>query len=201
MKIVKPSVHFLDDFKPNVILTKLENAGRTCYKSENKTTADSAGKFIKMLIEHGHESVLEHVNVSVKFICDRGVSHELVRHRLASYSQESTRYVKYDDIEVIKPIDLVEHSKEYAIWCFAMTEAERCYKALKKLGVANDVARSVLPTCLKTEVVVTANLREWRHILKLRTSKAAHADIRYLMLNLLDAFKKCIPVVFDDIEA
>lgn len=188
------------------ILRILEQAGRTCYKSEDKITDDSAAGFVGRIIRSGHESVIEHVNITVKFIVDRGVSHELVRHRLAAYSQESTRYCNYSkgrfdqEITVIKPCFWGEGTSEYEMWALAMEEAEANYMGLLKLGANPQQARSVLPNSLKTEVVMTANLREWRHVLRLRTSKAAHPQIRQVMLGLSVELKGLLPEVFGDIE-
>jgi thymidylate synthase (FAD) len=160
-----------------------------------------------MLIRKGHHSQLEHVSMTVKFIIDRGVSHELVRHRLAAYSQESTRYANYSreqfgrEITVIKPCFWTEGTSEYEMWRLAMEEDEANYMGLLKLGASPQEARSVLPNSLKTEVVMTANLREWRHVLKLRTAKAAQPQIRQVMLGLLEELQERLPEIFGDIEA
>ena len=157
-------------------------------------------KFVGNIIKRGHESVLEHVSFSVRFVTDRAVSLELVRHRLASFSQESQRYVAYDgDMEFIRQVDMGILQEAYWRDCMEVSEAE--YKALRKtMKLSPQLARSVLPNSTKTEIIVTANLREWRHILKLRTSKAAHPQMRALMIPLLNKLKKLIPIVFDDIE-
>ncbi len=209
MKIIKPSYQILSDIDGPEILLAIERAGRTCYKSEDKITYDSAQSFIEMLISRGHESVLEHCSLSVLFICDRGVSHEIVRHRLASFSQESTRYCNYSNdkfgkqITVICP-DFGENgddiiSEEEITWEKAMRMSEQYYFKLLKLGCSPQIARSVLPNSLKTEIVVTANLREWRTIFKQRTSKAAHPQMRELMVPLFNEFKFFLPAVFNDI--
>lgn len=201
VEIVCPGHEFIDDIDGEAILKKLERCGRVAYKSEDKTTPDSARKFVKSLIERGHESVIEHVSITVKLICDRGVTHELVRHRLVAYTQESTRYCNYakKGMTVIKPPFWREASTEYHIWLASMEMAEKSYNTLIEMGCSPQEARSVLPNSLKTEIATTANLREWRHILKLRTSKAAHPQMRELMMPLLRDFKRLIPVVFDDI--
>lgn len=198
----------------------IESAGRVCYKSEDKVTEDSFVTFLERLIKLGHESVLEHSMLTVRFICDRGVSHELVRHRLASFSQESTRYCNYSgDVTYIMPFFLkdgerlleegpseeneeadINQIKAYDEWHVCMSNAEDAYKTMLRCGCSPQEARSVLPNSTKTEVVMTANLREWRHILKLRTSKAAHPQMRELMVPLLQDLKAGIPVIFDDIE-
>jgi len=200
MKIIDQSWEWV--ILPILPLETIEFAGRTCYKSECKITPDSAEKFVKMLIKRGHESVLEHVSASVRFVTNRGVSHELVRHRIASYSQESTRYVDHKTkMEFIRPV-WWNDSGEQAQTAFehALEDSEERYHSLRKHGWHPEQAREVLPNALKTEIVVTANLREWRHIFKLRTSSKAHPQMRSLMLSCLDGFKKEIPVIFDDIN-
>lgn len=205
MKIVEPSVEFMQSVDGQAILKHLEACGRVCYKSEDKTTEDSAEKFVRAIVRRGHEAVIEHVSVTVKFICDRGVSHEIVRHRVASYCQESTRYCNYSkegfgkEITVIKPSFLEEGTCAYNDWLYGCTCAEDAYFGMLYAGCTPQEARSVLPNSLKTEVVMTANLREWRHFLKLRCSKAAHPQIRELALALLALFHCNIPVLFDDL--
>lgn len=175
------------------ILTHIEQSARICYKSENKIKPGSAPKLLRALNKSGHHSVFEHISVSVLITCDRGVSHELVRHRLASYSQESTRYVKYDEITVIKPLFFKEESKEYHLWETAMAASEKLYAALRRSGATPQEARSVLPNSLKTEIMVTANLREWKHIFNLRCSRAAHPQIREIITPIRDEFTRIFP--------
>jgi len=161
-------------------------------------------------MEIGHESVIEHEKITVRIICDRGVTHEIVRHRIASYSQESTRYCNYsnnkfgNEITVIEPSFWDKNSKKdkikYNTWKKALIKAEEAYLKLIELGATPQEARSVLPNSLKTEIVVTMNIREWRHFFKLRTSKAAHPQMQEIARPILDEFKKLIPVLFDDIE-
>ena len=199
MKIINASYHIETRIDGAEILKRIEKAGRTCYKSEDRITAESAENFVLKLIEHGHESVLEHESITVRFICDRGVSHEIVRHRLASFSQESQRYVRYNgDIEFINPH--MPNAKAYEAWLELCERAEETYKELLSYGVQPQQARSVLPNSTKTELVMTANLREWRHFLKLRTAKAAHPQMRELTVPLLHELQERIPVVFDDIQ-
>ncbi len=206
MKIIKPSVEILDNITPVEVLKKLELCGRVCYKSEDKITDESAVKFISNIIKQGHESVLEHVSFSVRFICDRGVSHEIVRHRIASYSQESTRYCNNSkgdsdgQITVIEPLYLEPGTEGYEIWKKACQEAEDNYFKLLQYGCTAQEARAVLPNSLKTEIVMTANVREWRHFLKLRTSKAAHPQIKEVAEMLLEQLNFLLPSLFDDIE-
>ena len=196
MKIVEQSHEILTNLSEDMY-KNIELSGRTCYKSEDKITEDSAKKFVEMIIKRGHESVLEHQNITVKFITDRGVTHELVRHRLAAYSQESTRYVNYKGgMEVIQPIGL--GSLGMYDWRIAMESSEKAYKELIDKKYAPQVARSVLPNSLKTEIVMTANVREWRHVFKLRCSNAAHPQIKLLMLPLLEELWKKLPAFFAD---
>ena len=222
MKLIKPSYKILSEIDSDRILKAIEVAGRTCYKSEDKITSDSAKEFVRKIIKSGHESVIEHRGLSVRFICDRGVSHELVRHRLASFSQESTRYVNYSkgefgkELTFIIPnwiddeqIELVQRLNEYNFmkvldstksWYFAISECSQSYLQLLKDGWTPQQARSILPNSLKTEIVITANFREWRTIFRQRTSKAAHPQMRELMCPLLDELKEKLPVIFDDIN-
>lgn len=210
MKIIKPSVEFYEPIDGQAILKHIEKCGRVCYKSEDKIEEESAEKFVAGIIKRGHEAVLEHKSFTVKFTCDRGVSHEIVRHRLAAYCQESTRYCDYSngkhgsEITVIEPCYLTrddesEEPTAWNQWYWACAEAEKGYFELRNMGYKPQEARAVLPNSLKTEVVMTANLREWRHFFKLRCSKAAHPQMREVACMLLEMCKKEIPVIFDDI--
>ena len=206
MRIVEPKVEIVTPINGDEVLKHLEAVGRVCYKSENHIDDKSAARFVAGIIKSGHEAVIEHFNITVKFTTDRGISHEIVRHRLASYAQESTRYCNYskdkfsNEIAVVKPVDIEVGTQEYEDWMKAMMCAERHYFALINDGCKAQVARSVLPTCAKTELMATMNLRELRHFIKLRSSKAAHPDIRVLAIELLKQLKARIPVVFDDIK-
>lgn len=205
MRIIEPSVEVLDELDGYEILKKIERIGRVCYKSEERITSESSKVFIGNILQNGHESVIEHEKVSVRFICDRGVSHEIVRHRIASYSQESTRYCNYSndkfgkEITVIKPLFWEEDSREYKVWYDAMLYSEQAYQQLIQMGAKPQEARSVLPNSLKTEIVVTMNLREWRHFFKLRTTVNAHPQMREIACMALDTLRKEIPIIFDDI--
>ena len=207
MLIVKPCANLIDPtyLSGADMLKRIERAGRTAYKSEACITSSSASKFVARLIKMGHESVIEHESLSARIICDRGVSHEIVRHRIASYTQESTRYCDYarlGRIEVIEPpgLTFAVHGQDMReIWYASVSAAEKVYNALRDAGVQPQITRSVLPTYLKTELVMTANLREWRHFFKLRCAKAAHPQMREIACSLLSQFKAFIPVVFDDI--
>lgn len=206
MKIIDPS--FTIEHCPDAafVLAHLEQAARTCYKSEDKAGPDTASALLSRIIRHGHESVLEHISITVRIVCDRGVSHELVRHRLASFSQESTRYANYADdrfgreITVIRPFFWAEDNAfRYSIWMSVMKGCEDAYLCLIKSGATAQEARAVLPNSLKTEIVMTANIREWRHIFKLRCAKPAHPQMRQIMLPMLAAFADRIPLLFDDL--
>ena len=206
MKIINPSFEILSPVDGQAILQHIERCGRVCYKSEDKITDTSAQTFVGSIIKRGHEAVLEHASVTVKFVVDRGVSHEIVRHRLAAYCQESTRYCNYakgqfaNQITVIKPCYLNENSPGYKFWETSCRQTESAYLNMLDAGHTPQEARAVLPNSLKTEVVMTANLREWRHFFKLRCSPAAHPQMREIACALLVEFKRLIPGVFDDIE-
>jgi len=205
--LIKPHFIFLDEktsepIDGEKILKKLERCGRICYKSEKKITSDSARKFVNSIIKSGHESVIEHVSITVIVICDRGVSHEIVRHRIASYSQESTRYCDYTKqgtITVIEPFFFEQGSEKWEIWAKTMLVCEKAYNELRVLGATPQEARSVLPNSLKTEIAITYNLREWRHFFKLRCSLRAHPQMREITVPLLKEFQKKIPIIFDDL--
>jgi thymidylate synthase (FAD) len=204
MKVIKAGYEIIDNLNGSEILKKIELCGRVCYKSEEKITEGSAQKFISNIIKRGHESVLEHVSFTVRFIVDRGVSHEIVRHRIASFSQESTRYCNYgnqNEITVIEPLFWNEEDEQFDQWKRCCEVAEYNYISLLSNGATSQEARSVLPNSLKTDIIMTANLREWRHFLKLRTSNAAHPQMREVAVPLLLELQYRIPVVFDDIEA
>lgn len=208
MKAIKAYTQIYGDVDGQEILQKIERIGRTCYKSENKTTPDSAEKFVTNLIKRGHEAMLEHASITIKFVVDRGISHELVRHRLASFAQESTRYCNYSkddfgkEITFIIPDYLDYKSAGWDTWKATMQTCEDAYFKLLDIGLMPQEARAVLPNSLKTEVVMTANLREWRNFFKLRaanTTGKAHPQMLEVTRPLLDELKGLIPVVFDDI--
>ena len=205
MKIINPSYEILNTINGEEMLRFIEKIGRVCYKSEDRITDDSAKSFVLALIKSGHESVLEHVSITVKFICDRGVSHEIVRHRIASYSQESTRYCNYscdnfgNELTFIRPCFWKVGSQEYSRWLRMMESIEKLYMQLIRTGNQAQEARSILPNSLKTEIVMTANLREWRHFLKLRTARDAHPQMREIAIPLLEELKSLVPVVFNDV--
>lgn len=206
MKIIEPSVELINAPDYKTLLTTIEAAGRTCYKSEDKITDGSAEKFVRGIIRRGHEAVIEHGSLTVRFICDRGVSHEIVRHRLAAFCQESTRYCNYgkegfgSEITVIRPSTFDTEDSTYRIWQRTCKQAEVAYFDLLNEGCTPQEARSVLPNSLKTEVVMTADIREWRHFCRMRCPAAAHPDMRIVANMLLTLLKQTYPVFFEDIE-
>jgi thymidylate synthase (FAD) len=200
-------------------LQMIERIGRVCYKSEDKITEDgeSAKKFVRMLINAHHEAMIEHSTLSVMFTVDRGVSHEMVRHRIASFAQESTRYVNYSKDKYGSEINVIDLAPGIALdrrmqdmpaetieailneWELAMLDAEKHYMKMIELGTTAQIARSVLPNSTKTNITITANYREWRNYFRLRTASDAHPQIREVSVALLNELKERIPVIFDDI--
>jgi thymidylate synthase (FAD) len=221
MQIVEPSVQVVGEIDANHILTTLERIGRTCYKSEHKIGPDTAEPFIRKILMAGHgESVIEHITLTVRVVCDRGVSHEIVRHRVGSYSQESTRYCDYGDkgIRVIMPpairtfydaicslpdqeidnhTDLQRARDIYTSWRDAIKGCEKAYMDLRSHNVSPQIARSVLPHALATEIVITYNLREWRHFFRLRIAINAHPQMRQVANQILEIFRTALPVIFE----
>lgn len=209
MKALTPQVTIESNTSYKDLLNLIEKAGRVCYKSEDKIKEGSAEKFISGIIARGHEAVLEHGTITVKVICDRGVTHEIVRHRIGAYCQESTRYCNYGkdkfgkEISCIIPsqfIDNTLNNPNYQAWVEMMKSAENYYMSLLDMGWTPQEARAVLPNSLKTEIFITYNLREWRHFLKLRTAKGAHPDMRLVAKMILTKFKEEFPLFFNDIE-
>ena len=212
MMIQKPAVEVLRADRYEEMLRRIERLGRVCYKSEDKIEDGAAEKFIRGFIRRGHESVIEHESLTVKFICDRGLTHEIVRHRIASYSQESTRYCNYGKEKFGSQITCIDLAtgfqydldsetdrKKYDVWRRAMENAEASYFQMIELGATPQEARSVLPNSLKTELVVTMNLREWRHFFRLRADAAAHPQCREVARMLLERFAGDYPVFFTDL--
>lgn len=212
MLVVKPSIEILSNNNYEEMLRKIEKIGRVCYKSEDKIQEGSAEKFIGGIIKRGHESVIEHESITVKVTCDRGVSHEIVRHRLASYSQESTRYCNYSNDKFSSQISCIdvatgfsydltkpEDQVKYEVWQKAMEASEKYYFQMLELGAKPEEARSVLPNSLKTEIVMTMDLREWRHFIRLRTAKVAHPQMREVAELIASEFKEKFPVFFENL--
>ncbi len=199
MKIIDQSHEIIS--LPDNLLQVIEAAGRTCYKSEDKITPDSATGFVARMRDRGHHAMIEFGDIIVRFVTNRGVTHELVRHRLCSFAQESTRYVRYDGkMEFVRPCWWEDCTPaQQTLWQQAMADAENRYLSLLESGWRPEQAREVLPNSLKTEIVVKGNIREWRHIFALRCTKKAHPQIRALMIPLLAELKEHLPVVFDDL--
>lgn len=222
MKIIKPDYEILTPISEGGIkeLKHIEKIARVCYKSESAITDDgeSAKKMVKMLIKNDHTAMIEHSTLAVKFTVDRGISHELVRHRIASFAQESQRYCNYslnkfdneiNIIDIAGSISLDKKMEDMYVdeiisildeWNEAIEDAEKHYMRMIELGATPQIARSVLPNSVKTEIVVTANYREWRSFFKLRTAKAAHPAMREVTIPLLNELKTKLPIIFDDIE-
>jgi len=199
IEVIKPKVFIETPIHGQEILKRIERFGRISHKSESKIQSGTAEIFVKNLLKMGHESVLEHVSISVRYICDRGISHELVRHRLAAYTQESTRYCNYSGtIQFIKPLFYKKGTKNYDLWYKSCLASAETYTKLIKRGSKPEEARSVLPNSLKTEIVSTFNLREWRHVFEVRCKEGAHPQIREIMIPTLKRFKERIPIIFDN---
>lgn len=206
MIVIEPSYEIMSPIDGEQILKHIELCGRVCYRSEGKISEGSAKTFVNMICNvKKHNSVLEHHSITVKLITDRAILAEITRHRIASYSVESQRYCSYagdkfsNQVTFIKPQWCEKDDDLYKDWCYSLTLAEHTYLELIKKGVKPENARSVLPNSVKTEIVMTANLREWIHIFNLRCSKQAHPDMQALMKPLLKEFQEKIPVIFDDI--
>ena len=230
INLIRPSVELIGTVNGDKILEKLELCGRVCYKSEDRIEPGTAKKFIKGIVDSGHESVIEHEYISARVICDRGVSHEIVRHRIGSYSQESTRYCNYGTkglTFVIPPwvtsfspgiygceqlrqkamfflrwAETEEQDKRYLnerIWSRSIWMAALDYLQLLENGWTPQQARAILPNSLKTEIIITYNLRQWRHFLKLRCSRNAHPQMHEIAFKLLWNLRQELPVLFDDI--
>lgn len=206
MHVIKPEAKILLPVDGNQLLKNLERIARVCYKSENLITEDSYIPFLQRILKSGHESVIEHEKVTAKIVCDRGVSHEIVRHRIASYSQESTRYCNYakdkfgTELTFIRPYFWNRSDQRYKIWENLMRQAENAYMDLLQLGASPQEARSVLPNSLKTEIVMTMNMREWRHFFRLRMSPTAHPQMREVCSVLLQEFLREIPLLFNEFQ-
>jgi thymidylate synthase (FAD) len=200
MKLVDQSWTFVSEPNGDDMVRRIEEAGRTCYKSEDRITSESSKKFVAHAIKIGHHSIIEHENVSIRIICDRGVSHEIVRHRLAAYSQESTRYCNYGkgkfggEITCVTPTFELTYSDKVILRLI-----EQHYLRRLGEGLTPQDARYFLPNGLKTEIVMTCNVREWRHVFALRTSPKAHPQIRMLMQDIMEGFQLIMPVLFDNI--
>lgn len=204
MRLVEPWIK-VEKFDGVKIMKKLERACRTCYRSEGSVTEDSYKKLLTNCITRGHESVLEHEKITVRICNDIGSYKDLTRHRFASFSVESTRYCSYDkdkygnEISIINPV-YIENKEIYEVWKKTMEEMEKGYIKMKELGATTDMVREVLPHSTAAEYTMTANIREWKHLLSLRTTKHVHPSIRQVLIPLLRLFKQEMPEIFDDVE-
>ena len=208
MRVINAGYEIISELNGEEILKHIERCARVCYKSEDRITDGSAEKMVAALIRSGHEAMLEHYSFTVKFICDRGIANELVRHRIASFAQESSRYCCYakdkfgKELTFINPCFWEPDSDNYARWFHEMDEAEKTYLAMIESGATPEQARDILPMSIKTEIVMTANLREWRHFFKLRAEGVTgkpHPQMLEITIPFLKELKQKIPVVFDDI--
>lgn len=216
MRTVEAHVEFINPPEYAVVLNTIEKVGRTCYKSEHLITEDSAEGFVRRLIKRGHEAMIEHGSVTLRFINDRGISHEEVRHRIASFGQESTRYCNYSKdkfdgevtyIDIERGMELDETVKKLPLevklaiiheWMVACLDAERHYMRMLELGATPQIARSVLNTSTKTEICITMNFREWRHFIRLRNDPTAHPQMREVAQQALDMLYEKYPVFFEE---
>lgn len=205
MKIIEPSIE-VEDYNPLLIMKNIERACRTCYRSEDKISENSYKNLLKNCINRGHESVLEHEKITIRMICDIGVYKDLTRHRFASFSIESTRYCAYNkdkfgnEIKFIRPCNIEEDTILYDLWEDAMTEVEYNYIMMSNNGATPDQMRMILPHSTAALVTMTANIREWKHILELRCSSHAHPAVQQILIPLLLKFKEDMPEIFDSIE-
>lgn len=207
MKIIKPSwrIAALTEADPTRLMKHLEAMGRICYQSEDAITDTSYDQFLRNIVKRGHEAVLEHATVTAVVICDRGITHEIVRHRIASYCQESTRYCNYskgkfgNEITVIEPIFWDKNSEEYKTWAHTCEVTEAAYFDLLAVGATPQQARDVLPNSLKTQIAITMNIREWRHFFRLRCAKGAHPQMIEIACKGLTEFYDYFPCLFEDI--
>ena len=204
MKIVDPWIQ-VEEYDSVKIMKNIERACRTCYRSEGNITEDSYKKLITNCINRGHESVLEHEKITIRLTCDIGVYKDLTRHRMASFAIESTRFCNYskgkygNELTFMRPSNMEEGSEIYNIWYKTMEMIEKSYLEMAEKGAKADQLRMMLPHSTKADVIMTANIREWRHIFKLRCAPAAHPSVQEIMIMLLNEFRKKIPVLFDDI--
>lgn len=203
MKIVQQSHEWITPLNRDVTLKRIEQIARTCYQSEGAIKPGSDAKMVAMLCKNHHYAMIEHISLSCKFITDRGVANEIVRHRIGSYAQESTRYCNYNKDKFDNQITVIDHGYTgdlHSCWLEAVDDAETSYQIMIARGATPEQARDVLPLCLKTEIVCTWNLREWHEVLRLRTAKDAHPAIRALMIPVLHELQEVYPEIFNDIE-
>lgn len=213
MKVIDPSFKIrypINRQQAKEMVSTIADAARTCYKTEDTKSYVKDAALVRRLVNSGHEAMLEHGLISVKIICDRGVSHELVRHRMASFAQESQRYCNYTkgkfdgQVTFVRPTTMPRDGLVETLWMAAMGQAEYNYKRMVEYyEQPPEIARSVLPNATKTEIIVTANPREWRHILKLRslgTTGKPHPDMKFIMDGIRAAFVELMPEIFEDLK-
>lgn len=204
MKIIEPKME-VEKFDGKAIMKRLERACRTCYRSEGSITDESYKTLLNNCITRGHESILEHEKITIRMTCDIGVYKDLTRHRIASFSVESTRYCNYgkdkfdNEIKVMRPCNIDPNSKLYEHWTTAMEQIEKEYLDMSKEGATADQLRMLLPHSTAAEVTMTANIREWKHIFNLRANNHAHPAIQQLLIPLLLLFKKEMPEIFSNV--
>lgn len=205
MILLDPKIE-VENFDGKKIMKNIERACRTCYRSEDKITEESYINLIKNCINRGHESVLEHEKITVRLTCDIGCYKDLTRHRISSFSIESTRYCNYgkdkwnNQIKFIKPCNLDKEKPEYDFWKNCMQDIENTYLDMTQLGCTPDQMRMILPHSTAAEVTMTANIREWKHIFELRCSKRAHPSVQQVMIPLLLYFKEQMPEIYENVE-
>lgn len=205
MNIALPYARLMDvpDSESGIaLLKKIEWCGRISYRSEETQTSDSWDRFLRaVVLGHGDWSIVEHASATVDMLVDRGITHEVVRHRLFAFTQESTRFVNYEKKmppSFIMPDSMSESA--YESWCVAINSSERNYRAMLSSGCSPQIARSVFPNALASRIIITGNLRNWRHFLLMRTTKEAHPQMRQVTIPLLAEFQSKIPILFEDIE-
>ena len=204
MRLVEPWIK-VENFDGVKIMKRIERACRTCYRSEDKISDESYKNLLTNCLNRGHESVLEHEKITVRIYSDIGTYNDLTRHRFASFSVESTRYCSYNkdkygnEITVVNPV-YMEDKEVFETWKKAIEDMEKAYMKMKELGASTDMCREILPHSTAAEYTMTANIREWKHILELRTTNHVHPAIRQVLIPLLLLFKEQMPEIFGDIE-
>ena len=204
MRLVEPWIE-VENFDGVKIMKRIERACRTCYRSEDKISEESYKNLLTNCLNRGHESVLEHEKITVRIYSDIGTYKDLTRHRFASFSVESTRYCSYNkdkygnEIAVVNPV-YIEDKEVFETWKKAIEDMEKAYMKMKELGASTDMCREILPHSTAAEYTMTANIREWKHILELRTTNHVHPAIRQVLIPLLLLFKEQMPEIFGDIE-
>lgn len=206
VKVVEPSMEIWTPLDNNYIMRFLERCARNCYKSEGMINDDSAERMIRKLIELKHDAMLEHYSITVKMTCDLGCYKDITRHRHASFAIESTRWCNYakdkfgSEISVVRPINMEVGSDIYNAWLKNCEDMEKSYLDVMSKGGTVDQGRMILNQSTKADVIMTCNIREWRHVLRLRCEKSVHPTVQNIMRMILIEFKKHLPVLFEDIH-